>query len=473
MTSFAGCVPVRTALPMTAWQPSIVLARHPPPHVIVVGAGLSGLAAAWHLRGAGVEVTVVERDSRVGGRVHAQTLAGQSVELGADFFTNFYPNTLRLADAVGLTVTRRPIATRGAILRDGHLHAVSPPYRLLSNRLVPWRSNLRLIKPAWTILRHWPMLDHHAMWRADGLDTESVAEYARASLDAELLEYLLAPTLGGFLYWQPEETSKAMLFMMLKRAIGVRPLTVLDGRISALPEMIAARLKVRMNATVKEILRQGDGGYRVRLLEDGHEQLLDADGVICATTATQVPLIVPDLTEDHRTFFASVRYSTTVSVAVIARGRCLEPYNGVLLPRREADHLTAVTERMGGTSMGTPSPQHLLRLYASGAAAHSMRNANNETVILSLVADLRRAVPSVNAEFDTRDAILQRWPEALPIFDVGYLRRLRRYRQSCSESGVEFAGDYLGGPLIEGAVTSGLAAAARVITGMGQLRQSR
>lgn len=59
----------------------------PTQHVVVVGAGLSGLAAALYLRGAGHDVTVVERDSTVGGRVGSYSAPGYTIDSGASVLT--------------------------------------------------------------------------------------------------------------------------------------------------------------------------------------------------------------------------------------------------------------------------------------------------------------------------------------------------------------------------------------------------
>ncbi|HJQ09069.1 MAG TPA: FAD-dependent oxidoreductase [Candidatus Saccharimonadales bacterium] len=60
---------------------------------------------------------------------------------------------------------------------------------------------------------------------------------------------------------------------------------------------------------------------------------------------------------------------------------------------------------------------------------------------------------------------IQRWPEALPLFDVGHLKHLGSFEKGkIEEPGktIVFAGDYLGGPFMEGAFTSGLRAAERL-----------
>jgi oxygen-dependent protoporphyrinogen oxidase len=433
--------------------------------VIVIGAGMAGLSAAWALSRRGVEVTVLDRDQRVGGRVLTADIDGAPVELGAGFIANFYPKTLRIARDVGLVGGPAPVPTRVAVLRDGRLRGVSAG-RLLLTPLIPLASKMRLLKTVWTVIRRWGSLDLDALWRADRLDTRSVAAYAKAVLDEEILDYILEPGLRSYLYWEPEQTTQAMLFIMLKQAATLRRVPVPGGRIAALPTALARAVPVQLSAEVREVRPQAGGGYNVRADIDGTTQTLTADGVVCATTATQVPLLLPELTDEQRGFFGAIRYSTTVSVAIPARGPVLRPFSDVLLPRRETPDLAAATRRL--TDNPQPgSRRDVLLLFASSDGALRLASADAATVTETLLADFRAAVPAFDTELEPARSAVQRWPEALPVFDVGHLRALRRFKDGRYEAGsVVFAGDYLGGPFIEGAVASGLAAADRLLARM-------
>ena len=60
---------------------------------------------------------------------------------------------------------------------------------------------------------------------------------------------------------------------------------------------------------------------------------------------------------------------------------------------------------------------------------------------------------------------VQRWPEALPMFEPGHFKRLRSFANGEIENpkqALVFAGDYIGGPFVEGAFTSGVRAAERL-----------
>ena len=215
-----------------------------------------------------------------------------------------------------------------------------------------------------------------------------------------------------------------------------------------------------------EVRARPEGGYTVHAKVDGTERVFTADGVVCATTATQVPLLFGDLTDKQREFFAGIRYSTTISVAVPTCAEALRPFTGILMPRRETSNLAAVTVRSAnGTLPG--NAQDVLLLFASSDGARRLSLAGPDEITQTLVADLRAAVPSFAADIAQDRATVQRWPEALPVFDVGHLCRLREFAEGRYETGsIVFAGDYIGGPFVEGAVSSGLAAADRLLTRM-------
>ena len=77
------------------------------PRILVLGAGLSGLAAARVLRQAGADVVVVEARDRVGGRVHSELFVGAVIERGAEFILGTHARVRALAAEHGLTLAER------------------------------------------------------------------------------------------------------------------------------------------------------------------------------------------------------------------------------------------------------------------------------------------------------------------------------------------------------------------------------
>ena len=104
-----------------------------PRHVLVIGAGMAGLAAAGRLRAAGHAVIVLEARDRIGGRVHTDyTQATHAVELGAEYVHGDQVVTWELLQAAGLDATSPVFADdrKLAVYADAHLHRYPATFEL-------------------------------------------------------------------------------------------------------------------------------------------------------------------------------------------------------------------------------------------------------------------------------------------------------------------------------------------------------
>jgi oxygen-dependent protoporphyrinogen oxidase len=432
--------------------------------VIVIGAGMAGLAAAHTLQQAGLKVTVLERADHIGGRVHTEIVEGFPINTGAQFIANFYPNTKRLLGQIGLAKNLAYLSRRVAILRAGHLRVLQPDLRSLATDLITWNSKIQLVKILGPLVRNWHLLDSHAFWKALKLDTRSITEYARRTWPDEILDYLIEPPLSGFLYWTPENTSQAMLFVLLKSSLGIRLLTLPQG-MGQLPETLATILTIHRNAEVMKVAIKPGGQYSVHVRLHGQIQIMSADGIVCATPAFAVPAILPELSSVQREFFENITYSRNVVAAIGLRQRLPPTAYGLLFPRTECNYLALASVESARTPKGNQFPRELLTLYASGPGVQELLLQPDVSIRNLLVKDLLKAGPAYqwNAEAELFYRVF-RWTHALPEFNVGYLRRLKQFAEGTIETGaLVFAGDYIGGPFIEGAITSGLQAAERLL----------
>ncbi|MFD7970071.1 FAD-dependent oxidoreductase, partial [Streptomyces clavifer] len=83
-------------------------------HVVVIGGGIAGLAAAHRLLSTGLRVTVLEATERLGGKLMTGEIAGTRVDLGAESMLARRPEAVELATAVGLGGRLPPPATATA-----------------------------------------------------------------------------------------------------------------------------------------------------------------------------------------------------------------------------------------------------------------------------------------------------------------------------------------------------------------------
>jgi oxygen-dependent protoporphyrinogen oxidase len=432
--------------------------------VVVIGAGMAGLAAAHALQAEGAAVTVLEREPRVGGRILTETVDGFTVDGGAQFLTNFYDRTLGLIREVGLQddLVRMPMSV--GLLRRGRLVPVSPPLRLISHWGFSFEQSVGLAKLAAATVRHWSALDLHALDRAAALDTRSVAEYADASLGRGVLDEVIAPTLASFLYWTPERTSQAVLLMLAAATMRLRTTYCLRGGMARLPRAVAGGLDVLLGAEAQDIRPAPAGGHEVTVREGGRLRVLRVDGVVCATRATDVLALFPELTAPQRALFEAVEYAPSATIAVALRSRLPSTFHAVMFARREARHLSMAAIQSTRGLPHTPPRSDMVFLYPAPSIVDGLLATGDESIVGVLVDDLRRAGPDYDVARAVAFSRVYRWPEATPEFGVGAVQRLRSFARERIESDqVVYAGDYLGGPSIEGAVTSGLVAARRLL----------
>ncbi len=439
----------------------ICYARYMPRKIVIIGGGLAGAAAAHTLTRRGYKVTIIERRNYVGGRIHSELVDGAAVEMGAGFLTKGYTNLLGFMTEYRLDQRLYRQHGSSAISRDGNVRAVTPR-ALLGNRVLSWGAKAHVLPLLLKTFASWTDLDIHAFWRADKYDERSVTDMFTSQSGKEFLEYALQPMLNGYFYWTPEHTSEAMLRILCKTAFS-HGTYKMEGGLQQIPEKAAEKSELLLGHTVMRV-EQTPTGYSVIAEYGGKEQIVQADGVICATTATVVPEIFSDLTDLQKNFFKSVQYSSGALTARTYRQDQTRGDRAIAFPRVEGTELSAVTlSPEPGSGNATYAT---VKTYASGAIAAKLGGLSDRELQDSLAAAMSPVHDLVLVGKPRPVAThVQRWQEALPFFDVGHFKRLRQFANGGIEDQnqpVTFAGDYIGGPFMEGAFTSGIQAAERL-----------
>lgn len=431
--------------------------------VIVVGAGMAGLAAAWRLHSRGIPVTVLEAESYAGGRVSTTVSGDFRIERGAQFLAGFYTNTLQLIRELGLDRDLIPISDSSLEYRDGRLHSLHSNWRMVISDLFSLSDKLQFLRVAGTVVRNWRSLDIHALERARQLDTRSIEQMGKEDFNSTFSLYGLKTTVSSLFFWHPEQTSQAILFTLMKAAATNLSLYTLSAGLGSLPAAIAGRVAVLLNTRVESITARGGSGYSLAVNCNGQRSEMQAHAVVCATPASRVPSLVRDLKEKQQQFFREVTYAATLSAVIGMPERLPSEHFGLLFPPGELDWLGTATVASVRCTQHVPHKRDMITLFPSSQASSQLMTHSDTDAARYLLADLRRAAPAYASGTPLFERIF-RWPEAVPEFPVGYLGRLDKFRLGDIQSGdLVFAGDYIGGPIIEGAVTSGLEAADRII----------
>ncbi len=222
-----------------------------PPGVVIVGAGLAGLAAAVHLTRAGRNVSVLEASDGVGGRVRSDHVDGFVLDRGFQVLLTAYPEPATVMDLAALDLrTFQP----GALVHwNGRWHEVGDPIRRPSTLFPTLRAPIGSIvaKTRTALLgvasRTWP-----AEGPVAGPNTSTAAWLAEKGLGGPMTERLLGPLFAGILLDPALETSSRQAsFVWRSLANGLAAVPALGmGRIS---DQLASQLPadaVRLNCSV-------------------------------------------------------------------------------------------------------------------------------------------------------------------------------------------------------------------------------
>ncbi|MFM1916730.1 MAG: hypothetical protein RJB01_245, partial [Actinomycetota bacterium] len=204
--------------------------------VVIIGAGLAGLAAARQLSIHGVEVHVLEADSRVGGRVKTDEVDGYLLDHGFQLYNPAYPEARRVLDNEALELA--PL-TRGieVALPDGRTRLGDPLSHLswLPSD-ISFETGSPLAKARFARYA-WGTTSDTAAELSQRIDMPSSAALRGSGVDERLYERVLQPFLAG-VFLEPElSTSRYFLDVVLRSFLRGTPSLPARG-MRALPEQL-------------------------------------------------------------------------------------------------------------------------------------------------------------------------------------------------------------------------------------------
>lgn len=430
--------------------------------VVIIGGGVAGLAAAHHLRQHGKSVVLLEERSRPGGRAWTALIGDTPVELGAAFISDFYVSTMRLVDELGLTGSLTKRSQTAYVLRGTQPEGIWPAPQLVSGRALPLLAKLRLAGLAPTLLRHWRSLDISDLPKIAYADRESAAAFAERAIGKEDAEYFFTPLLRSLLYWDPDSTSAAVVWCILKAFATSKATYRLAGGMQELVDGLASGIDVVSQAKATGIAQAVGGGFTVSAtVPGGGGALFESRQVLCATAAPVASSLADWLPGPLHDFLSSVTYTSTGILTYRVTGPADYPQGAYLFPASSVPDLTSVNPLYQyEDTASADSQERLLNVCLSDSGAREYARLSDEDLgdrVLHRLAEVLGAAWVREA----KHVYTQRWPLAIPRFNVGYIGATEQFlaKRKTMVPGLAFAGDYLGGPYIDGAIKSGIRAA--------------
>ena len=449
--------------------------------VIVIGAGLAGLSAAWRLRHWNIEV--LEAADRGGGRVQSERRGRYWLNWGGHVYAGPGTSTDELFREVGIQAVDVPGSLTGMSLNGKFLPRGSVatfPFRFpmpLRARVATMTTGARIMKDL--ILGYLPVARTRAgetgairQQRIYDFENErTFEEYLGASLPEDTRALFATTVTRSSGNLDQVSAGSGIGYFNLVLGIGQGLNRAIVGGPSTLTETIAASLgdRLRLGAEVVEVV-EGPESVTVRYRQDGRDVEAVARMVVMATTADVAHRVCVNLSPELRGALGEIRYGPYVSTAFLTNERTPQHWDDVYAiaaPKRSfaiALNQASVIrgsehERQPGGSFMTFSPAELGR---------RLLDSSDEQVVDAHQRDLDAVLGGKLAGIVT-EAKVRRWAVGGPYCFPG-----RAKLQSALVRGSErvlLAGDYLGTLYTESAITSGFAAATQIGSRLGTDRQ--
>ncbi|HXJ90831.1 MAG TPA: protoporphyrinogen oxidase [Candidatus Binatia bacterium] len=455
--------------------------------IAIIGGGISGLTAAFELEqhrqaGAGVQYTLYESSSRLGGVLRTEFIDGCVVEAGPDSFITEKPWAADLCRSLGIgdqligsndADRKTYILTRGRLVEmpDGLMFMV--PTKILPTGLSPlfsWKTKMRMAQE----LFHPP--------RAVDYD-ESVADFVNRHYGQEMVDRLADPLLSGIYggesanlsvravlqrFAEMERThgslGRAMLAARKKMRAAPRktapPLfTSLKNGMQFLAETLVSRLNpaaLLTNTTVTAIRPSSDGW---NIFSGAQSERFDA--VIIALPRMAAASILREASPDLATELAAIQYSSSITVGLaydLKVRQSLPPGFGFLVPRSEGKRLLAATFVHNKFPQRAPEDRALLRCFFAGSNAEQVWSMSDSQIIDVVREELQQILGPqiIGLRYDPLFARVYKWKSAMAQYGVGHLDRLKKI-ESLRKAlpGLALAGNGYGGIGVPDCVRSG------------------
>jgi oxygen-dependent protoporphyrinogen oxidase len=470
------------------------------PHVVVIGGGIAGLAAAYFLREAPCRVTVLEGSQRLGGKLSVSEIAGVAVDEGAEALLARRPEGTGLAAAAGLggklvwpgtTAARiwsrgemRPLPRRQLLGVPADLAELAGSGLVSSAGMARARQDLGL--PA---------------TERDG--DVPVAGFVAARFGQEVVDRLVDPLLAAVYAGRSEELSfeatlpalaaESRKHAALSEAAGAllpdpagpEPgpaapppvFTTLAGGLGTLPAAVAAAsgAAVRTGAMVRGLARTAVG-WRLTVGSRHDEEYLAADAVILAVPASPAARLLAGV-HGAAAAAAALRGIPYASMAIVTLAYLPEAFpgplegSGYLVPAADGRPVKAVT-------FSTVKWPHLrdagaglviVRCSLGRVGEEGLLQSGDSELASLAAADLAAATGARGAPAATR---VTRWGGGLPQYTVGHLDRVARIRSAvAAQPGLAVCGAAYDGIGIPACVSTAQAAAAQIAAHLDDGRQ--
>ena len=417
--------------------------------ILVIGAGMGGLVAAYYLQKKGHDVEVFEASNRAGGRMRTLEYKGDKVEVGAQFFHSGYSSTLKLMDEMGLSDEIHPFdADMLFHLEDGSV------FRFNQNKpFLPMLGILGNIKLVWLLIKYVIFGKKFPMYKINTdipeYDNKKATSIVEGACSEKLTNYFMEPLLLG----PPGTTSKYNVVRWLRCSVKEK-LFALTGGMAQLTDAVAKRLSIRYQSPVKKVLMEKGKVVGIELVKNNEK--IFADHVVLAAEPPEAAKLLPDELEIQRTFYQKVVPTKRTMPIFFMNSTLDNKYQGCFAHLNKPSLRQDVTYIFNHTVKSpwmVPSGKTILAAWFGVRAREDWFDKSDEEIIKKSILEMERMIPGFSEKIEHAEVI--RYPYVETEYEPGAHKRVLDVVESMKDlQGISFVGGVFGGCFIEAAAIS-------------------
>lgn len=447
---------------------------------VIIGAGITGLTAAYYLNKKGIETTILEKKNQPGGSMESVFENGYLFDRGPNSALETTHLIEELVNELNLNneiIYANKIASKRYILKNNILHELpTSPSGLLKTKLFSFGAKLRLLGE--------PFVSKSK----DGY-YQSVANFVRRRLGDEFLDYAINPFVGGVYAGNPEELSVKSAFPLLYRleeVYGGLLIGMIKGGkerkerkdksknfakmfsfkngMQTLPEAITEKLKDNFHFnTIINSIQKKENKFIINYTMNNYRDSMEADNLLITIPAYAAASLFREFDGTLVNHFESIIYPPVMSLFVVYKKssikRELDGF-GFLIPEKEKKLF------LGAIWSSTIFPgrckedEAAFTLFVGGARFPELANYGKEDLINKVLKEFEKLMIINESPVFVSNKV---WSNAIPQYNIGYIEHENYFNEfEKNNPGIFLGGNYRGGIAVGDCIKNGFALAEKI-----------
>ncbi|MBU1680532.1 MAG: protoporphyrinogen oxidase [Bacteroidetes bacterium] len=449
--------------------------------IVVIGAGISGLATAYWLEKSGFEVALLEAKGEPGGAMETQIEDGFLIDFGPNSGLETTPLISQLAEEVGIKdemiYANEEGENRYILKNNALLPLPTSPIAFFRSKLFSLPAKLRLMQEPF-------------IGKSEDGYYQSISEFVTRRLGREFLDYAIDPFVSGVFAGDPNKLSVKSAFPKLYRLeelYGGLIMGMIKGAkerkkrneqskqnakmfsfkngMQTFPAAIANKLKgkIHYHSSVNEIIKT-DYGYKIVYTQNGERAEIDTPRILSTIPSHTLSNKIKSIDSKLSAHLAEIFYPKVMVMFLgfnkSSIGQKLDGF-GYLIPTKENKIFLGAIWSSTIFKNRSEDDKASFTIFIGGAKSSNPLSENNDTIIREVISEFKNTMRISEEPLMVKTKL---WDKAIPQYNLGYIEHEKYFEQfELNNPGFYLSGNYRGGISVGDCVKNSEVTAKRII----------